>query len=50
MGSMLSYINQKFAIANKFQLSNESNEIGLAITGNCFQSKKVCLSIIHLQN
>ena len=49
-GSTLSYINQKFAITNRFQLSNENNEIGLGITGNCFQSKEVCLSTIRLQN
>ena len=49
-GSTLSYVNQKYAIANRFQLSNESNEIGLAVTGNCFQSKEVCLSSIRLQN
>ena len=48
--SMLSYVNQKFAIANKFQRSNESNKIDLAVTRNCFQSKKVCLSTICLQN
>ena len=44
------YVNHKFAIANRFQRSNESNEIGLAVTGNCFQSKDVCLSTIRLQN
>ena len=49
-GSTLSYVNQKFAIANRFQLSNENNEIGLAVTGNCFQSKEVSLSTIRLQN
>ena len=49
-GSTLSYVNQKFAIANRFQLSNENNEIGLAVTGNCFQSKEVCSSTIRLQN
>ena len=49
-GSTLSYVNQKFVIANRFQLSNENNEIGLAVTGNCFQSKKVCSSTICLQN
>ena len=48
--STLSYINQKFAIANRFQLSNESNEIGLAVTGNYFQGKEVCLATIRLQN
>ena len=37
-------------LQKRFQLSNESNEIGLAVTGNCFQSKEVCLSTIHLQN
>ena len=42
--SMLSYVNQKF------ELSNESNEIGFTVTGNCFQSKEVCLSTICLQN
>ena len=35
-GSTLSYANQKFAIANEFQISNGNNEIGLAVTGNCF--------------
>ena len=50
IGSTLSYVNQKFALENRFQLSNDSNEIGLAVTGNCFQSKKVCLSTIRLQN
>ena len=49
-GSTLSYVNQKFAIASRFQLSNENNEIGLAVTGNCFQSKEVCSSTIRLQN
>ena len=49
-GSRLSYANQKFAIANRFQLSNENNEIGSALTENCFQSKEVCLSTIRLQN
>ena len=48
--SKLSYVNQKFAIANRFQLSNVSNKIGLAITRNCFQSKEVSLFTIHLQN
>ena len=48
-GSTLSYVNQKFAIANKFQLSNE-NKIGLAVTGNCFQSKEICLPTIRWQN
>ena len=42
-GSTLSYVNQKFAIANRFRLSNKSNEIGLAVTGNCFQCKEACL-------
>ena len=46
----MSYFNQKFAIANRFQRSNESNKIGLSVTGNCFQSKEVCLSTILLQN
>ena len=32
-GSTLSYVNQKFAIANKFWRSNKSND-GLAVTGN----------------
>ena len=49
-GSTLSYVNQKFAIANRFQLSNENNKIGLAVTGNYFQSKEVCSSTIRLQN
>ena len=49
-GSTLSYVNEKFAIANKLKGSNENNEIGLAVTGNCFQSKEVCLSTIRLQN
>ena len=34
----------------RFLHSNESNEIGLAIPGNCFQSKEVCVSTIHFQN
>ena len=50
IGSTLSYFNQKFASANRFRLSNERNQIGLAVTGNCFQSKEVCLSTIRLQN
>ena len=49
-GLMLSDINQKFAIANRFQHSNKGKKIGLAVTGNCFQSKEVCLSTICLQN
>ena len=49
-GSMLSCINQKFATANKFQQSNKSNEIGFEVTENCFQSNKVSLCLIHLQN
>ena len=49
-GLTLSYVNQKFAFAKRFQLSNENNEIGLVVTGNCFQSKEVCSSTIHLQN
>ena len=43
-GSTLSYVNKKFAIANKFGVV--SNEIGSAATGNCFQSKEVGLSMI----
>ena len=39
-GSTLSYVNQKFAIENRFQLSNENNEIGLAVTGTAFKVKK----------
>ena len=48
-GSTLSYFNQ-ICIANRFQFSNESNQIGLAVTGKCFRSKEVCLSTIRLQN
>ena len=39
-GSTLSYVNQKFAIDNRFQLNNENNEIGLAVTGTVFKVKK----------
>ena len=49
-GSSMSYINSKFAIANRFHRRNKSNKIGLAVTGNYFQSIEVCLFTIYLQN
>ena len=42
-GSTMSYVNQKFATANRFQHSNESKKIGLAVTRNCIQNKENCL-------
>ena len=49
-GSTLSQINRTFALQHNFTQCNERNEIGLAVTGNCFQSDGFCLVTICMQN